>query len=220
MVPTREIIAENIALLRKSARLTQAELAEKLNYSDKAVSKWERGDSIPDVLVLYELAELFSVTVDYFLHKHTSEERKPKLEASKNRLHLVITLTSCLSTYFIAALVFFILTLVRGSSDGLWRVFIVPLPIISILAIVFSSIWMRSGLPLLISVSALLWTAVLVIFVFLIGIIDAWFLFVIAVPLQIIVLFWMFFLHKGRAKTESKKLRKETAMKQKTIEEK
>ena len=61
MADIRSIIAENIAALRKSARLTQAELAERLNYSDKAVSKWERGDSIPDVIVLSELASLFSV---------------------------------------------------------------------------------------------------------------------------------------------------------------
>ena len=61
MTATREIIAENITALRKSARLTQAELAEKLNYSDKAISKWERGDSVPDVLVLAELAELYGV---------------------------------------------------------------------------------------------------------------------------------------------------------------
>ena len=72
---SREIIAENISALRKSAKLTQAELAEKLNYSDKAISKWERGDSIPDVIVLAELAELFSVTVDYFLHEHEKCEK-------------------------------------------------------------------------------------------------------------------------------------------------
>ena len=199
MAPSREIIAENIASLRKSAKLTQAELAEKLNYSDKAVSKWERGDSIPDVLVLYELAELFSVTVDYFLHEHTEDERKPKLEASKNRLRLVITLTSCLSTYFIATLVYFILLTLKPEAVGLWRVFVVPLPVISILSIIFSSIWVRGKLSLFISVSALLWSIALVAFVFTLGTIKAWFLFVIAVPLQVIVFFWMSLLYKGRA---------------------
>ena len=202
MTPSRDIIAENISSLRKSAKLTQAELAEKLNYSDKAVSKWERGDSIPDVLVLYELAELFSVTVDYFLHSHAEEEKKPKLESTKNRLHLVITLTSCLSTYFIATVVFFILSNLYPGADGLWRVFILPLPVISILSIIFSSIWLRGKLPLLISVSALLWTAVLSVFIFLMGIVKAWFLFIIAVPLQVIVLFWMSLLYKGRVRSK------------------
>lgn len=199
----KQNIAKNIAALRTRDRLTQAELAEKLNYSDKAVSKWERGDSIPDVLVLYELAELFSVTVDYFLHEHTEDERKPKLEASKNRLRLVITLTSCLSTYFIATLVYFILLTLKPDAGGLWRVFVVPLPVVSILSIVFSSIWVRGKLSLFISVSALIWSITLVAFVFTLGTIKAWFLFVIAVPLQVIVFFWMSLLYKGVARRGS-----------------
>jgi hypothetical protein len=152
------------------------------------------------VLVLYELAELFSVTVDYFLHSHTEEEKKPKLESAKNRLRLVITLTSCLSTYFIATVVFFILANLYPDAEGLWRIFILPLPVISVISIIFSSIWLRGKLPLLISVSALLWTAMLSIFIFLAGIIKAWFLFIIAVPLQVIILFWMSLLYKGRKK--------------------
>ena len=205
MAPTREIIAENIASLRKNAKLTQAELAEKLNYSDKAISKWERGDSIPDVLVLYELAELFSVTVDYFLHSHAEEEKKPKIDAAKKRLHLVISLTSCFSTYFIATAAFFLLLNFNVDIPGLWRIFIVPLPIISILCIVFSSIWVRGKLPLCLSVSALIWSVMLLAFVMLIGITNAWFLFVIAVPLQIIVLFWMSLLYKGKVNLKWKR---------------
>ena len=48
----KTIIAKNIVLLRTGERLTQAELAERLNYSDKAVSKWERGESLPDIAVI------------------------------------------------------------------------------------------------------------------------------------------------------------------------
>ena len=57
-------IGSNIATCRKSAGLTQAGLAEKLNYSDKAVSKWERGESVPDVLTLMQLSTLFGVSLD------------------------------------------------------------------------------------------------------------------------------------------------------------
>ena len=60
-------IGANIARLRKQSRMTQAELAERLNYSDKAVSKWERAESMPDVLTLVQLAELFDVTVNDLL---------------------------------------------------------------------------------------------------------------------------------------------------------
>jgi len=57
-------ITASIAALRNASGMTQAELAEKLNYSDKAVSKWERGESLPDITVIKQFADLFGVTVD------------------------------------------------------------------------------------------------------------------------------------------------------------
>ena len=63
----KQLIAANLAAFRKANRLTQAELAEKINYSDKVISKWERGESTPDVLILHQLAEIYGVTVDRFL---------------------------------------------------------------------------------------------------------------------------------------------------------
>ena len=57
-------IGKNIATFRKGANLTQAELAQKINYSDKSVSKWESRNGAPDVYVLMSLAELFGVTVN------------------------------------------------------------------------------------------------------------------------------------------------------------
>ena len=66
---TKSIIANNIIELRKSKKWTQIELAEKLNYSDKAISKWERAESLPDVTVLQQIAALFSVSVDYLDRK-------------------------------------------------------------------------------------------------------------------------------------------------------
>ena len=198
METTREIIAENISVLRKAAKLTQAELAEKLNYSDKAVSKWERGESIPDVIVLAELATLFSVTVDYFLHAHQEDEKKPVIEADKKRTRLAIALTSCVSPYAVSVLLFFIFNEVYSSPGWLWKLFILPLPIVSGLSIVFSSIWSHNKLFVLASVSALLWTILLSIYVFVFHVSSSWLLFVIGAPLQIIILFWTHVVHKKR----------------------
>ena len=55
MEDIKKIISKNIQTLRKDADLTQSELAERLNYSDKAVSKWERGESVPDIVVLKQI---------------------------------------------------------------------------------------------------------------------------------------------------------------------
>ena len=63
----RQNLASNIALHRKALKLTQAELAEKLNYSDKAVSKWERGEAVPELTVLKQIADFFNVTIDYLV---------------------------------------------------------------------------------------------------------------------------------------------------------
>ena len=65
----RRVLAENISELRKSNNLTQAEFAERLNYSDKAVSKWERGDSLPDVIVLKTIADMYGVGLDDMLRE-------------------------------------------------------------------------------------------------------------------------------------------------------
>lgn len=71
---TREIIAKNISGLRKKANLTQVELADKLNYSDKAISKRERGESLPDAAMLYEIAKFFNVNISYLFEEHSYDE--------------------------------------------------------------------------------------------------------------------------------------------------
>lgn len=70
----REIIAKNIAGLRKQKGLTQSELADILSYSNKSISKWERGDSLPDADMLYKIAQTFNVDVNYLFEEHTYED--------------------------------------------------------------------------------------------------------------------------------------------------
>ena len=74
MQDLKPVIAKNIADLRVAHGFTQLELAEKLNYSDKAVSKWERGESLPDVTVLKQISDLFGVTLDYLVNKEHAPE--------------------------------------------------------------------------------------------------------------------------------------------------
>ena len=99
------IIAKNIIALRQNRKMTQAELAEKLNYSDKAVSKWERGESVPDVLVLKSIADLFGVSLDYLLEEnHTPPKPADETHAADNlRLRTVVTLLSIVTVWFAAS---------------------------------------------------------------------------------------------------------------------
>ena len=91
MEELKKIIAKNLVTYRKQAHLTQAELAEKVGYSDKNVSKWERAEGVPDVLVLHQLAELYGVTVNDFFVDHTIvpsqvvDEPSPELETQPQK---------------------------------------------------------------------------------------------------------------------------------------
>ena len=71
------IVSSNLTALRKRRGWTQAELAEKIHYSDKSVSKWERGEALPDLKVLKTLSELYGVTVDCFLTEGAAEDPAP-----------------------------------------------------------------------------------------------------------------------------------------------
>lgn len=192
MATNREIIAENISALRKAAKLTQAELAVRLNYSDKAVSKWERAEAVPDVFVLAELAELFGVSVDYFLHEHTESEKIPNKRGDKVRTRVAISLSAIISPYFLVCLIHYILLNTLESADGLWRLYILPLPIVAILALIFSVLWFRTKLSLLLTVSLLVWSLLLCIFIFIAHVSGSWFIFILGIPLQLIILQWSY----------------------------
>ncbi len=132
-------IGTNIAELRKQNGMTQAELAERLNYSDKAVSKWERGESQPDVVTLAQLAELFHVSVDTLLGIDNGEESaKPKKLRRNGIYHGVLRLSSLL-VWFVALLVYVVL-----SSAGVpksWVAFVYAVPVNAIVLLVLRSTW-------------------------------------------------------------------------------
>ena len=77
MEDLKSIVARNIIALRRKHDMTQLELAEKLNYTDKAVSKWERGESLPDIVILKTIADLFGVTLDYLVTLE-HDDREPE----------------------------------------------------------------------------------------------------------------------------------------------
>ena len=76
-------VANNLIALRKSKGLTQADVANALNYSDKSVSKWEHADSLPDISILSALADMYGVTLDYLTHED-AEERLSYMNEKEN----------------------------------------------------------------------------------------------------------------------------------------
>lgn len=194
MEELKMIIAGNIGQLRRSAGLTQLELAEKLNYSDKAVSKWERGESIPDIVTLKAVADCFSVSVDYLLRAEHPVETEFKREYTKRqrRNHTIITLMSCVLVWLLAVFVYtsvdVVLPIVRNQ---LWMVFVYAVPTSMVVLLVLNSIWGNRRWNFVI-ISILIWSVLACVFLSALIFFDYtfWLAFVVGIPAQIIVGLW------------------------------
>ena len=185
------IIAKNIVDLRKSMNLTQAELAEKLNYSDKAVSKWERAQSIPDVITLKEIADMFGVTVDYLLEDVHKENGKIPQTILKQKRHnrLIVTLLSISLVFLIATLAFVFCGLYSAAlHQHMWMIYIYAIPVACIVLLVFNSIWGKRRTNFLI-ISVLVWSTLMCVYLSFLSY-NIWIIFAIGIPAQIIIFLW------------------------------
>ncbi|MBQ8746254.1 MAG: helix-turn-helix transcriptional regulator [Clostridia bacterium] len=184
----KEIIAKNIADLRRDQHLTQAELAAKLNYSDKAVSKWERGESVPDIGVLKEIADTFSVTVDYLITADHTDKSAHALPPKTLRIHRTVTLLSVALVWLLATILFVCAGIFLSDLQGAWLLFIYAVPVTCIVLLVFNSLWGRRRRNYLI-ISALVWSLLLALFLS-IAHPMIWMLFLLGIPAQLIILLW------------------------------
>ena len=187
------IVAKNIIELRRAADITQAQLAEKLNYSDKAVSKWERGEAIPSVSTLKEIADLFGVTVDYLIsadHEAENEIRREFTERQR-RNRLIITLLSTTIVWLVATIIYVSISVsTEFRLSKAWLVFVFAVPVSCVVTLVFNSIWGRKKLNFFI-ISLLLWTVLVSLcLVLFLSLQKAYFWLVLAIgiPSQIMIL--------------------------------
>ena len=180
----KKVVAGNIIKLRTSMNLTQAQLGEKLNYSDKSISKWERGESVPDVFVLKTIADMAGVTVDYIITPHDPDE-EVQIEAKGPRYsRRFITLTVLAGIWALAVLVFVVLWLCGIFN---WLVFIYAIPVSLITLLVLNSVWGDRSWNLYI-ISGLVWGIICSIYLTAIRF-TWWQLFLLGIPAQIIIIF-------------------------------
>ena len=96
------ILARNLTAYRKAMNLTQLELAEKLNYSDKAVSKWERAESVPDILILKKIADIYHVSIDDLIKdKDVTKIKVKTMQKNKTTSHAMITALSVVAVWLV-----------------------------------------------------------------------------------------------------------------------
>lgn len=205
----RRIIAQNIADLRREEGMTQLELAARLNYSDKAVSKWERGESVPDILVLKSIADLFSVTVDYLISESHPASRavdpvdetlsaqtdvssdtpvglKARRRISEETVRSV-TLMSILSVWVIATATFVMLDLFLGHGWPHTLPFWCALPASMIIWLVLSCVFCKRR-HLYLIISLLMWFSLIAVYMSLFCFEhNIWQIFLIGIPGQAVI---------------------------------
>lgn len=196
-------IGQNISLQRKKAGLTQAGLAAKLNYSDKAVSKWERGESIPDVVTLVNLAEQLEITVNDLLSDPNAlpegdscnlekamtkvSEKALKRKANKN---VILALSSTL-VWFVALFIFVVLSSFDLTDPYSWMIFVYAVPINAIVLLSLRSAWrdFRWNKALITIIS---WTGLISLHVSLLVFakLNIWKMYLLGIPGQIAIWLW------------------------------
>ena len=187
----RKTIKDNLIKYRKSAGLTQVQLAQKLGYSDKSVSKWEREEGVPDIYILKEIADLYGVTVNDLIGDGNVIPKRKKTDKIKTilseRNKFIISLLAAGTIWAIATTLYVLLHLFTNISVAtLENIYIYSIPVTCIVLLVFNSIWGKKYLNL-IFISGLIWTSVLSIYVT-ISIERFSELFIIAIPFQILAI--------------------------------
>ncbi|MDO4608111.1 MAG: helix-turn-helix transcriptional regulator [Clostridia bacterium] len=174
--------ARNLSHYRKALGLTQIELAEKLNYSDKSVSKWERGEGLPDLAVTAQIAAIFGLTVNDLIAE------KPRKHLLTTRNKTIITLMSVGLPWLVATVLFFLFEIIFPDIKGWWLFYIYAIPASSIVAIVFSAIWWKK-IHLFASISALIWSVALCI-VLTAAVPKITLIFIVAAVVQVLTILW------------------------------
>ena len=179
----KNTVARKIAYYRKKKGLTQSELSEVLHYSDKAVSKWERGESLPDAYVLYQLATYFGITLNDLI----ADGDPVAVDAGIVRKKFIPVLSVGIA-WLAAAVIFFVLILLMPELRRAWLVFIYAIPVSFIVTTVFSCIW-YGLLARAVNVSGIVWgifVSVLLTF----PVLKVLYFLIICAVFQVMVILW------------------------------
>ena len=194
------VVASNLIKLRQQAGMTQAELGEKLNYSDKTVSKWERGESMPDAYSLTRLAQIYGLTVDDLLHDDSTWQDPVERAKAQERAAAptfssrVVTMVAIVGIWTMAVIMFVVCWIVL--DEELWLIFASAVPVSLITLLVLNSVWNKGRHNMLI-VMALVATIITLIFLFLLQY-KPWQLFLILIPAELLV-FLCFHIRRRKA---------------------
>ncbi len=188
MENVKEIVRENLIKLRKSKKLTQMELSERVGYSDKAISRWETGEVTPDIETLNALSELYEVPIATFFEKYDEKAIKTKRAVNLQMGNkTAVSLVSIIAVWVLVTMLFIGLNYSIPQNPN-WLCFIWAIPTTFLLAIIFNAIWGKRGWTF-VYVSCLVWTIILAVYLQLAVLnLNIPLLFVAGAPVQVCII--------------------------------
>ena len=184
----REKIARNLVYYRKLNGYTQADIAQKINYSDKSVSKWERGEGVPDVFVLTQLAELYQIPVGELMGVEGDPAIVPLSGQARTR-HYVLILSVAI-VWLVATVAYSLLCMLKPEGPHWWLAFVYAIPATGVVLTVLANVWNYTYRTRLIVSSFIVWGVALSLHLTFSHAINIWLIYIIAAVFQFVWIFW------------------------------
>jgi len=189
MKDIKQNVADNLAYLRRRDNYKQSDVANKLNYTDKAVSKWENGDTLPDIDVLVSLAELYGVSLDYLTTPRETNALKDNVASKRDVVlynKLAITLLSVSVIWILSTVIYVYVKIITGFDP--WILFVWSVPVSCLLFLIFNSIW-GNRRKNFIWASLITWTFLASVFIQFLAQ-SIWLIFLAGIPFQVAIILW------------------------------
>lgn len=183
----KKIIASNLLELRKEYKLTQSELAEKLNYSDKSISKWEKGETLPDIEILCKIAQIYGVSFDYLIHEGKKSEKRQYIK-SDTLNKIFISLLAVSFVWILASIIFVYINLNANLGTNTWLAFIWSIPNSFLVLIILNKFLKYKGV-LVYYFSFFIWSLLLSVYLQFLSY-NIWLIFILGIPIQATILLW------------------------------
>jgi len=174
----REIIATNIINLRKAKNWTQVELARRINFSDKAVSRWEKGEVMPDIETIQRLSEVFDVPMTAIIEKQKNQQQETKTKPTKQEVLSQIFLVCEIWTILSVAYAY----LNISSGLNVWKIFLWGVPA-TVLLLYIVNLRHKHNVSSFVYGTIFIWTFTACLFIQMIHL-HAWFFFILGIPIQ------------------------------------
>ena len=196
----REIVSKNIITLRKASNLTQVELAKKINYSDKAISRWEKGEVLPDIETIQILSEVFNVPMSAILEKKETNKTKLAIPSKQDILSQIFIICEI---WLILSVVYAYLNISKGQN--IWQIFLWGIPATALILLVLNR-KKKNNLTSFIYATILVWSTITCAFLHMLNSCP-WYIFILGVPAQVMLIVRFLFNYKQKPliKTKNRK---------------